>query len=438
MLFIDDDADVLKAADLLLTRHGMRMTAARHPGEAWSVMAASPVDVILLDLNFSRGATSGEEGFRHLSEIMTHDPDAVVVVVTGHSGVNVAVAAIRAGASDFVTKPWSNARLIATLETALQLRRRRREAAALKAEHTGQRSDVSAPAPASDGESVVLGESPAIERVRDLIRRVAPTDAPVLIYGEAGVGKSLIARTLHRQSPRASGPFVSVDASALSGAEIEAAFVEALGGSLVLDEVDALEPAMQARLLSILEAQRITPPGLERSVALDLRIIATTRRRREELQGRGGLRSDLLYRLNTVEVFAPPLSTRGGDVLLLANHFLRLFAHRYGRPLRPLGPEAAEAITQASWPGDVRALRQAMERCVILAEGESYTVADIPFADTPDSLPAPAKPSLNLVESERALVAAALKRNSFNVSQAAKQLGLTRAALYRRMAKHGL
>ncbi len=447
---------MLKAAELLLTRHGLRMTGVREPNALWSVMAAEPVDVILLDLNFSRGAISGEEGFRRLHEIMAHDPDAVVVVVTGHSGVNVAVAAMRAGASDFVTKPWSNARLIATLETALELRRRRCEASALKTENAALHREVRGQSDGWDAETVLLGDSPAIERVRELIRRAAPTDAPVLIYGAPGAGKSLMARGLHRHSPRANGPFVPVDLGVLAAADMEAAlfgdigqggstagaFADARGGCLYLDEVGALPPPLQARLLAVLESGRLTPPGLDRPVAMDVRLVSATRRKREELQGRGGLRADLLYRLNTVEIFAPSLRERGGDALLLAEHFLRLFAHRYGRTARPLAPEAAEAIAQAPWPGDVRALRQAMERCVILAEGERYEVGDIPFTEpaAPETaaIAAPVRTSLNLVESERALVAAALKRNSFNVSQAAKQLGLTRAALYRRMAKHGL
>jgi DNA-binding NtrC family response regulator len=454
ILFVDDDADVLKAAELLLTRHGLRMTGLRDPNALWSVMAAEPVDVILLDLNFSRGAVSGEEGFRRLREIMAHDPDAVVVVVTGHSGVNVAVAAMRAGATDFVTKPWSNARLIATLETALELRRRRREAVALKAQQGAVQRETWGQGDGWDAESVLLGDSPAIGRVRDLIRRAAPTDAPVLIYGEPGTGKSLMARGLHRQSSRTQAPFISVDLGVLPAPDIETAlfgdighggsvtgaFVDARGGSIFLNELGALTPPLQARLLAVLETGRLTPPGLDQAVAVDVRLVTATRRKREELNGRGGLRADLLYRLNTVEISAPPLREREGDALLLAEHFLRLFAHRYGRPARPLSPEAAEAIAHDLWPGDVRALRQAMERCVILAEGERYEVADIPFTEPAaiEGAPAPPRTSLNLVESERALVAAALKRNSFNVSQAAKQLGLTRAALYRRMAKHGL
>ena len=427
VLFVDDDPDVLKAASLLLARHGLRVSEARSPAEAWSVLAAEPVDAILLDLNFERGATTGEEGFRVLGEIVARDPDATVVVITGHSGINIAVAAMRAGASDFVMKPWSNTKLIATIEAALDLRRRRRAAAAQKTETGAPRTE------AADAGDPLLGDSPAIQRVRELIRRTAPTDAAVLIHGEAGAGKSLIARTLHQQSARATGPFAPVDFGALpvEGAEaaLFGAFAEDRGGTLLLDEVGVLAPMLQLRLLEALETPRWSH---------DVRIVAATRRGREELRGPGGLRDDLLYRLNTVEIIAPPLRERTGDALILAEHFLRLYARRYGRPVKPLTAEAVDAIADHPWPGDVRALRQAMERCVIFAEGDRYELTDIPLTDLEPQSPTAARGALNLAESERALVSRALKRNSFNVSHAAKELGLTRAALYRRMAKHGL
>ncbi len=431
MLFVDDDEDVLKAAMLALGRHGFAVATARGPAEAWSALAAGPADVVLLDLNFSRGATSGEEGFQFLTDLVAQDPDAVVVVVTGHSGVNIAVAAMRAGASDFVMKPWRNERLVATLEAAVALRRRRREGAALGTGVAGAPADLGEAAP-------ILGDSPAIDRVRALIRRAAPTRAPVLIQGEAGTGKSLIARTLHLQSGRAQGPFAAVDFGSLSeeaaglalfgGAGDHGALAGARGGSLFLDEVGEMPASIQARVLA----------ALENPEAGDVRILAATRRRREALRGRGGLREDLLVRLDTIEIFAPPLRERGGDVLILAEHFLRLFAHRYGRPERALAPEAAEAIAEHPWPGDVRALRQAMERLVIFAEGGRYELADLPTTDSTGDGGAPARPSLDLARSERALIVQALKKNAFNVTHAARQLGLTRAALYRRMAKHGL
>jgi DNA-binding NtrC family response regulator len=442
ILFVDDDEDVLKAASLLLGRHGLRVTTARNPAEAWSALAAGPADVVLLDLNFSRGATSGEEGFQCLADLVAADPDAVVVVVTGHSGVNIAVAAMRAGASDFVMKPWRNERLVETLRAAVALRRRRRDSLALK--------DSAALATAELGEAgaPLLGESQAIQRIRALIRRVAPTDASVLIYGDAGCGKSLIARSVHLQSARASRPFVPVDLSSLGDEEMtevlfgtpaaDGALAAAAGGTLFLDEVGALIPRLRTRLLAVLETRRFLRPGDDRPATFDTRIVSASRRRRDTLKGRGGLGDDLLVRLNTVEITIPPLRERGADVLLLAEHFLRLFALRYGKPVKTLAPDAAEAITDHLWPGDVRALRQAMERCVIFSEGGRYEAADIPFRDPIEDGPLSARASPNLAQSERAIIAQALKRNAFNVSHAARQLGLTRAALYRRMAKHGL
>ena len=425
ILFVDDDEDVLKSAALLLGRRGFRLLGARTPAEAWSVLAAEAVDAILLDLNFSRGATSGDEGFRCLAEILAHDPQAVVVIVTGHSGINIAVSAIRAGASDFVMKPWSNERLVATITDAVALSRRRRQ------------PPVGAAAEPPGDEGLILGESPAMQRVRDLIRRAAPTSASILIYGEAGTGKSLAARSIHKQSGRSQDAFITADLagpadslpSSLFGRDHGAEGSLSANGeaSLFLDEVGALTPALQSRLLGSLEAYP------------NLRLIAATRRRREDLLGSGGLRDDLLSRLNTVEISLPPLRDRGADILLLAEHYLRLFARRYGRTQKPLSPEAARQITGNPWPGNVRALRQAMERAVILNEADSYGPADFAPAEPARSeAAAPADPDLNLARTERALVAAALKRNGFNVSHAARELGLTRAALYRRMAKHGL
>jgi DNA-binding NtrC family response regulator len=431
VLFVDDDLDVLKAAVLALGRHGFQVTTAGNPAEAWSILAAGPVDVVLLDLNFSRGATSGEEGFQFLADFVAHDPDAVVVVVTGHSGVNIAVAAMRAGASDFVMKPWRNDRLADTLGAAVELRRKRREAAVAR---TGGASAAGT----ADTGALLLGDSPAIGRVRALVRRAAPTGASVLIHGEAGTGKSLIARAIHLQSNRPEGPFLPVDFGSLGEAAAAVALfggpgsagvlADARGGTLVLDEVGEISGPLQAQLLAALDGRD----------AAEVRIVSTTRRRREALRGRGGLREDLLVRLNTVEILAPPLRERGQDVLVLAEHFLRLFAQRYGRPLRALSPEAAEAIAEHAWPGDVRALRQAMERCVIFAEGGRYELGDIPMGEGAEEGAAPARPTLDLARSERALIVQALKKNAFNVSHAARQLGLTRAALYRRMAKHGL
>jgi DNA-binding NtrC family response regulator len=409
ILFVDDDRDVLTSAQVLLERNGFRMVTAQSPVEAWSQLAAGPIDVILLDLNFARGATSGAEGFEWLAEIRAHDPDAVVVVVTGHSGINIAVAAMKAGASDFVMKPWNNPRFLETLRAAVALRRQR---------VGGQE------APALDDDLLIVGDSPPMKRVRDLVNRVAPTGAPVLIHGDAGTGKGLVARALHARSGRA-GSLVSLDVRGLGSDAAEAvakAASEARDGTLFLDEVADLPGPAQARLLALLDT------------APKLRQVSATRGGTE---GLARLRDDLLARLNTVEVFLPRLDQRGEDLPLLLEHFVRLFARRYGRPPKPIDPLVFDLLKVQPPPGQVRGLRQAAERAVVLSEGDILTFADF-AAPAPNAGAAPGAPDFNLARSERAIVEAALKRHAHNVSHAARELGLTRAALYRRMVKHGL
>jgi DNA-binding NtrC family response regulator len=409
ILFVDDDRDVLTSAQVLLERNGFRMVTAQSPVEAWSQLAAGPIDVILLDLNFARGATSGAEGFEWLAEIRAHDPDAVVVVVTGHSGINIAVAAMKAGASDFVMKPWNNPRFLETLRAAVALRRQR---------VGGQE------APALDDDLLIVGDSPPMKRVRDLVNRVAPTGAPVLIHGDAGTGKGLVARALHARSGRA-GSLVSLDVRGLGSDAAEAvakAASEARDGTLFLDEVADLPGPAQASLLALLDT------------APKLRQVSATRGGTE---GLARLRDDLLARLNTVEVFLPRLDQRGEDLPLLLEHFVRLFARRYGRPPKPIDPLVFDLLKVQPPPGQVRGLRQAAERAVVLSEGDILTFADF-AAPAPNAGAAPGAPDFNLARSERAIVEAALKRHAHNVSHAARELGLTRAALYRRMVKHGL
>jgi DNA-binding NtrC family response regulator len=451
VLLIEDDADVGTSVRLLLGRHGIEVLTAATPTEGLRLLAAAPVDAILLDLNFQRGATTGDEGLACLGAILEQDPDAVVVVVTAHSGVNIAVAAMRAGASDFVTKPWSNERLVATVNTAVELRRRRRQASAFRAENKALVQG------AFGGETTLLGASAAMKRLRALIERAAPTDAHVLVLGEAGVGKEMAARALHQASPRGRGPFVPVDLAAiaedLAEAELfgrrrggsdaagdrQGRFVAAQGGTLFLDGVERLTPPLQVKLLSALERRQVTPVGGDRPVPIDVRVIAASNLPRDQLYADDAFRSDLLYRLNTIEIAIPPLRERGDDVLELARHFLKLYAKRYGRPDKPLSPAAAAALKADPWPGNVRALRHAMERAVILSETGSYEPKDFPSTGAPAHKPSRAgSGELNLARMERALIEQALQKHAYNVSHAARDLGLTRAALYRRMEKHGL
>lgn len=407
ILVIDDDPDILRAAKVLLERHGMQVIGASDPEQAWVRLADTPVDVILLDLNFARGRTTGEEGFRMLDRLIAADRNAVVVVVTGHSGIAVAVQAMRGGASDFVIKPWSNERLLATVQRAVALRHARQAAA---------------PPPPGEETLLLLGEAPAIEAVRGLIARVGPTDAAVLITGPTGSGKTLAARMLHRASPRGDRPLVTLDAAVADLAIIAARTDAAADATLLIEDVDRLAPALQPEL-----ARRL----------VGIRTIATSRLDRSG--ARAALIEDVRFRLNTVELALPPLAGRGEDAVVLARHFLALFAGRYGQPLRALTDEAARAIAADSWPEGVHGLRQAIERAVLLGGGAAIDVATLGMAVSAESPePRAIQADLNLNRSEATLVAAALKRHAFNVSRAAAELGLTRAALYRRMAKYGL
>ncbi|HEX8569058.1 MAG TPA: sigma-54 dependent transcriptional regulator [Caulobacteraceae bacterium] len=445
VLYIDDDADVLTAVRMLLTRHGFEVLTASNPPEGLALLGAAAVDAVLLDLNFSRGATTGEEGLRALAEILAQDPQATVVVVTAHSGINIAVAAMRAGASDFITKPWSNDRLAATVRTAVELRRQRRRAFSVRAENAALVRE------AFGGEAAILGSSAVMTRLRTLVARTGPTDANVLILGENGAGKELVGRALHQASKRAAGPFIPVDLGAAPEGEIEAElfgeranpdsgrFAAAHGGTLFLDEIGRLPQALQLKLLSALERGQITPVGGDRPLAIDARIVASSTMPRGQLYSESTLRPDLLYRLNTVEIGLPPLRDRGDDPVELARHFLRHYARRYGRPEKPLSPAAAAALKADPWPGNVRALRHAVERAVILSDGPAYEPGDFPLTErATGTAEATRGGDLNLARSERWLIEQALQRHQYNVSHAAKDLGLTRAALYRRMEKHGL
>ena len=407
ILVIDDDADIGRAAALMLGRQGMTVAVAADPDAAWVRLAERPADVILLDLNFARGRTGGEEGFALLDRLIAADRHAVVIVVTGHSGIQVAVQAMRGGAADFVIKPWSNARLVATVERGVALRRAKREAMT---------------APPAGEVPLLLGESLEIVAARAMIARIAGTDAALLIRGAGGTGKTLAAMLAHVGSPMADRPLVTLDAGATDGATLAARLAEAARATLVVDRIDLLPPALQ--------------PVLARDSG-GVRLIATTRLDRAGL--RCGLHEDLLYRINTIELDLPPLRARGGDAVLLARHFVAVFAGRYAKPLRPLTPEVERAIAADAWPDNVRGLRQAAERAVLLGQGEAHDVADFSLALPPDNWsPRAIAADLNLARSEETLIAAALKRHGFNVSRAAAELGLTRAALYRRMARYGL
>ena len=456
---IDDDADILLAARLLLRELFAEVVTTPSPSQALEVIAARSPDAILLDANFMRGATDGREGFLWLGRILEKDPDAVVVLITAHGGVQIAVEAMKQGATDFVSKPWNNERLLATVRTAAALRASRRETGIEKA----RAQAIAAP---SSGEVPLLGESAAIRRVLALINRAAPTEANVLITGENGTGKELVAREIHRRSHRADKVMLSVDLGAITEnlidselfGHVKGSFTDARvdrigrmqaadGGTLFLDEVGNLPLHLQPKLLTALEQRQVTPVGANRPVPIDIRVVSATNLRPEQIENPAQFRTDLLFRLNTVEIELPPLRERAEDVPLLLEHFLHLYARKYGKPARALPSSVLTALASYEWPGNVRALRHAAERAVILAEGETYALSDFPLARAAPAIriapvaPPSAEPvdvGLHLGKAEKQMIERALQKHAYNISAAAAELGLTRGSLYRRMEKHGL
>lgn len=439
LLIVDDDEDVLTAARLLLRRHFARVITLSDPGAIPATMDAESVAVFLIDMNFAIGRNTGEEGLHWLAEIRRRDPAAVVVLMTAFGDLNTAVSAMREGAADFVLKPWRNERLVQTLTVAANLRQTRAQVSAL-----GE------PNRAAD----MVAGSASMQRVMDVVARVAATDATVLIRGENGTGKELIARELHRRSARAAAPLVSVDLGAIAeslfeselfghrrGAFTGAAgdragrFQAASGGTLFLDEIGNLPLTLQMKLLRALETREITPLGADTPFSVDVRLIAATNQPLETLVACGEFREDLLYRINTITIDLPPLRERLEDLPELARTFAAGAARRYHRPLRALSAEALRALSAWTWPGNVRELSHAVERAVILSDNDTLRAEDFDLA--PRRV-APGGGSLNLEENERRLVETALERHTGNVSRAAAALGITRAALYRRMEKFGL
>jgi DNA-binding NtrC family response regulator len=458
-IVVDDDPDILLSARLLLRDLFRDVATFTAPDAALAAMDGERPDVILLDANFGRGATNAAEGFQWLGEILKRDAEAVVVMITAHGGVQIAVEAMKRGATDFVSKPWSNERLLATVRTAAALRNSR-EAATIE-----RKRAAAVTAPAAGSGVTLLGSAPAMARVHSLIERAAPTDANVLILGENGTGKELVAHELHRRSRRADQVLVSVDLGAVAASlfeselfgHVKGAFTDARtdrigrlqaadGGTLFLDEIGNLPLHLQPKLLTALEQRQVIPVGANKPVPIDVRVIAATNLPPDRLADESLFRQDLLFRLNTVEIELPPLRERREDILLLIDHYVALYSKKYGKPVRRLPGDVAAALEAYHWPGNVRALRHAAERAVILAGEDAFTVEDFSLSRTaprsvvPPPPPAPASQAsdLNLDRAEKQMVEAALRKHAYNISLAAAELGLTRASLYRRMDKHGL
>jgi two-component system, NtrC family, response regulator HydG len=451
ILVVDDEEDILQAARLLLKRHFGSVQTLRDPSSLPERLRQNAFDVLLLDMNFAAGADDGSEGLKWLSAVLLLDPQAVVVLVTAHSGVELAVQAMKKGAADFVTKPWDNDRLLATLLAAVNLRQSRLEAAELRNRNRGL-------AAATRTESEMIGTSAAALRVFDTLRRAAPTDANVLILGENGTGKELVAREVHRHSHRAEEVFLRVDLGALSpqlfeselfghrrGAFTDAKedriglFRAAAGGTLFLDEIGNLPLHLQSKLLTALERREIVPVGTNKPEPIDVRLVCATNLAPEQLADPDRFREDLLYRINTVEIALPPLRERREDIPLLLHHFIAMYAQKYNFPAKRLSAAALDELTAYAWPGNVRALRHAVERAVIFSQGPVFETADFSLAPARSGSAARVSVETSKLDAvEKSAIVQALEQHQGNVSRAAEALGLTRASLYRRKEKYGL
>jgi DNA-binding NtrC family response regulator len=455
ILVVDDDDDILTAARLLLRRRFGEVVTCRRPDRIPDLMARHAFDVVLLDMNFGPGESSGQQGLEWLQRILAIDPAVVVIMITAHGSVDTAVEAMKYGATDFVTKPWQNEKVVATVSTGVELRQSRNETATLKRTNEALRQAAGA------GTPDIISESAAMQEVFSLVERAAPTDANVLILGENGTGKELVARRLHALSARADQVFLAVDMGAISESLFESElfghrkgaftganedrlgrFQAADGGTLFLDEIGNLPLHLQAKLLSVLEQREVTPVGADRPQSFDVRVISATNVPIEHLRDADLFRPDLLFRLNTVEITIPPLRERRDDILPIARHFADIYARKYAKPARTFSAPAETALLDYDWPGNVRALRHAVERAVILCNDERIEPTDLQL-DYPGEAASPPAPTaiptiLNLDEMEKATIERALRKHGFNISRAAAELGLTRASLYRRMEKHGI
>ena len=450
ILIVDDNEDVLFALNLLLEPYVEKVKVTTQPSRIAHFMQTFEPDVILLDMNFRRDAISGEEGFDCLEQILGMDPEAVVLFMTAYADTEKAVRAIKAGATDFIPKPWEKEKLFATLSSAVKLRQSRREVKQLQ-------DRVEALSGPDKDVPMMIGQSKVMQDVFSTIRQLSETDANILILGENGTGKDLVARSLRFFSPRQQAPFVTIDLGSVPESLFESelfgyekgAFTDARkakagrmevasGGTLFLDEIGNLSLSMQSKLLTAIEKRQISRLGSTRALPIDVRLICATNANIREMVENGQFRQDLLYRINTIEIHIPPLRERGEDIVLLAEFFLKKFAHKYKKEVQGLTREAKQKLMRYPWPGNVRELQHAMERAVILSKAAWLKPNDFMLTPQPEKKKSELEEILNLEQLELNAIKRALKLRHGNVSEAAELLGITRYALYRKMSKNEL
>jgi DNA-binding NtrC family response regulator len=446
VLIADDQPDVLEALRLLLKAEGFHIESATSPASIVSTIEARDFDVVIMDLNYSRDTTSGQEGLDLLTRIQAIDSILPVVVMTAWGTVNLAVEAMRRGARDFIQKPWENERLLSVVRTQIELSQALRRGLRLEAENRLLRAE---------GRPALIAEAPSMEAVLQLVSRVGPSDANVLITGEPGTGKEVVARTLYAISGRASKPMVTVNAGGLAEGifeselfgHVKGAFTDAKmdrvgrfelaeGGTLFLDEIANVPMNLQAKMLRVLETGEMERVGSSKTRRVDVRVISATNARLDEEVSAGRFRQDLLFRLNTIEIHLPALRERREDIPLLAAHFLGMHAQRYRKPITGFDSVAMQSLLDNPWQGNVRELNHVVERAVLMAQDSLIRTADLALRAAREG--APRLEDMSIEEVEAFLIKKALARYNGNVSHAANALGLSRSALYRRLQRYGL
>lgn len=445
ILIIDDDTDVLTAVRLLLKTDVKDVVTEKNPENIRWHLSKDDYDVILLDMNFTSSINTGNEGLFWLKEIRKLKPDAAVIMITAYGDIDLAVRSLKEGAADFVVKPWHNEKLMSTIKEILKRKGNKSGAYAL-----------------SNAGSIVgkelLGDSEAMQQIFFKIEKIAPTDANILILGENGTGKDLIAKAIHQQSLRAASPLVKVDVGALTETLFESelfghkkgAFTDAredrIGrfeaantSTLFLDEIGNIPLHLQAKLLSVLQNRQVIRLGSNEPVPIDIRLICATNMPLSELANESRFRKDLIYRINTVEITVPPLRKRGNDIILLARHFIKLYSRKYMKPSLELDTKAMEKLLNHHYPGNVRELQYIIERAVIMSDGDTLEAKDLLFSPIESTMAAVTETvETKLSDVEKNTILKVIEKHNGNITRAAKELGLTRTALYRRLSKYDI
>ena len=444
ILIVDDDPDVLTAVKLLLKTEVGEIITEKNPENLHAILQRKPVDLVMLDMNFNSSINTGNEGLYWLRKIREWKPGVYVIMITAYGDIDLAVRSLKEGANDFIVKPWHNEKLISTIRDLVE------KAMAAKPKVTLKGS--------SSGTTALLGESEVMQQIFYKVDKIAPTDANILLLGENGTGKDLVAKLIHERSMRAKQPFVKVDVGALTDTLFESElfghkkgaftdaredragrFEDAQGGTLFLDEIGNITLQQQAKLLTVLQNRQVTRLGTNKPVDVNIRLICATNLPLQELANENKFRKDLIYRINTVEVNLPPLRKRDDDVVLLANHFARVYADKYLKPAITFDTSASQKLKQYPFPGNVRELQYAIERAVIMAEGAVLKADELTFSSLETAKPEPEEQdNVPLSIMEKNAILRVIDKNNGNITKAAKELGLTRTALYRRLSKYDI